>query len=195
MDTRLGIDLIVLTVAATVWIAAEGCLILKDRARNKGKTGIDNRSRAYNTISLLTGIGSAAIISGIPVFRFTNSRTSILLWIGIATMCIGFFLRHWAIRVLGRSFRTTVELDEGQRLIQNGPYKWIRHPSYSGIILFCIGYGLVAQNWLSLILVVLLPTIALVYRINIEEKALLNGIGEEYEAYQKKTKKLLPGVW
>jgi protein-S-isoprenylcysteine O-methyltransferase Ste14 len=86
-------------------------------------------------------------------------------------------------------------VEESQKIVQKGPYKWIRHPSYSGIILFCIGYGLAVQNWLSLIIAILLPTIALLYRIKIEEEALVKGIGTEYEAYQKKTKKLIPGIW
>jgi protein-S-isoprenylcysteine O-methyltransferase Ste14 len=63
------------------------------------------------------------------------------------------------------------------------------------MILFCIGYGLLAQNWLSLIVAVLFPTVSLLYRINIEEAALKQGIGAEYEEYQKETKKLIPMIW
>jgi protein-S-isoprenylcysteine O-methyltransferase Ste14 len=63
------------------------------------------------------------------------------------------------------------------------------------MILFCIGYGLVAQNWLSLIAAVLFPTISLLYRIKIEEAALVQGIGAEYEEYQKETKRLVPMIW
>jgi protein-S-isoprenylcysteine O-methyltransferase Ste14 len=88
-----------------------------------------------------------------------------------------------------------VEVNRGQKVVQKGPYRYIRHPSYSGIILFCLGYGLVAKNWLSLAIAVLLPTASLLYRIKIEEAALAKGIGPDYEAYQKKTKKLLPGIW
>jgi protein-S-isoprenylcysteine O-methyltransferase Ste14 len=63
------------------------------------------------------------------------------------------------------------------------------------MILFCIGYGLVAQNWLSLIAAVLFPTVSLLYRIKIEEAALVQGIGADYEEYKKKTKKLIPLMW
>jgi len=63
------------------------------------------------------------------------------------------------------------------------------------MILFCIGYGLVAQNWLSLIAAVLFPTVSLLYRIKIEEAALVQGIGAEYDEYQKGTKKLIPLIW
>ena len=76
-----------------------------------------------------------------------------------------------------------------------GPYRYIRHPSYSGMILFCIGYGLLAQNWLSLVVAIVLPTVALLYRITIEEAAMAQGIGTEYQQYQKETKKLIPVIW
>jgi protein-S-isoprenylcysteine O-methyltransferase Ste14 len=63
------------------------------------------------------------------------------------------------------------------------------------MILFCIGYGLVAQNWLSLVVAVVLPTVSLLHRIMIEEAAMLQGIGTEYQEYQKKTKRLIPMIW
>ena len=188
------LDIIILIIATVVWIAAEVFLVLRDNVHEKGKTTIDRTTRNYNFISLLIAISLAAIISWIPVFQF-NRRTSIVFWIGILILCLGLFLRYWSINVLGKYFRTTVELEKGQKVIQKGPYKWIRHPSYSGIILFCIGYGLAVQNWLSLIIAISLPTIALLYRIKIEEEALVKGIGTDYEAYQKKTKKLIPGIW
>lgn len=188
------LDIIILIIATVVWITAEVYLVLRDNVHGKGKTTIDRTTRNYNFISLIIAISLAAIISWIPVFQF-NQRTSIVFWIGILILFLGLFLRYWSINILGKYFRTTVEIEKGQKVIQKGPYKWIRHPSYSGIILFCIGYGLAVQNWLSLIIAVSLPTIAILYRIKIEEEALVQGIGLEYEAYQMKTKKLIPGIW
>jgi protein-S-isoprenylcysteine O-methyltransferase Ste14 len=71
----------------------------------------------------------------------------------------------------------------------------VRHPSYSGLILFCIGYGIALQNWLSLAIAVLIPLVSLLYRIQIEEKVLLLTLGIEYENYKSKTKKLIPWIW
>ena len=96
---------------------------------------------------------------------------------------------------MGKYFRTTIELEKGQKVVQEGPYKYLRHPSYPGIILFFIGYGLLSKNWLSLAIAVCLPTLSLVSRIQIEEVALAEGLGAEYTAYQKKTKKLVLGIW
>jgi protein-S-isoprenylcysteine O-methyltransferase Ste14 len=191
----MNIEILILIIASAIWIFAEVYLVFRDNIRGKGKTTIDRRTRNYNFISLIIAISSAAIISWIPLFQFNRRGTSIVFWIGILIICLGLFLRYWSIHILGKYFSTTVELEESQKIIQKGPYKWIRHPSYSGIILFCIGYGLAVQNWLSLIIAISLPTIALLYRIKIEEETLVKGIGTEYEVYQKKTKKLIPGIW
>ena len=191
----MNLKLTILILSAVVWIAAEAYLILKDSKQGKGKTKIDRRTRNYNIISIEIALIFAPIISWLPIFSFCNIETSILLLIGIIVQCLGFFLRHWSIIVLGKYFRTTIEIEKGQKVVQKGPYKYIRHPSYSGIILFFIGYGFITQNWLSLIIAVLLPTISLLYRIRIEEIALVKEIGNEYKIYKMKTKKLIPGIW
>jgi len=187
--------IITLTIAALVWIASEAFLILKDKAEGKGKVGIDQKTRNYNTISTIIALTLSPIIGSFSVFEFSSIKIRALFWAGIVVMFSGFFLRHWSISILGNYFRTTIELEKGQKVIQNGPYKYIRHPAYSGIILFFIGYGLTASNWLSIIIAVILPTISLLYRIRIEEVALENGLGIEYKNYQEKTKKIIPGIW
>ena len=191
----MNFEIIILIIASTIWIFAEVYLVLRDNSRGKGKTTIDRRTRNYNFISLIIAISCAALVSWIPLFQFNRRGTSVVFWIGIIIIVLGLFLRYWSINILGKYFRTTVEVEESQKIVEKGPYKFIRHPSYSGIILFCIGYGLAVQNWLSLIIAISLPTIALLYRIKIEEEALVKGIGNDYEAYQKKTKKLIPGIW
>lgn len=191
----MNFEILILIIASTIWIFAEVYLVLRDNSRGKGKTTIDRRTRNYNFFSLIIAISCAALVSWIPLFQFNRRGTSVVFWIGIIIIVLGLFLRYWSINILGKYFRTTVEVEESQKIVQKGPYKFIRHPSYSGIILFCIGYGLAVQNWLSLIIAISLPTIALLYRIKIEEEALVKGIGTDYEAYQKKTKKLIPGIW
>lgn len=191
----MKLKIIVSIVAAVVWIAVEAYLIRRDRVSGKGTTTLDRRTRNYNTISLELALCLSPIICWLPALRFAGFQTPFVFWAGIVTMCIGFLLRHWSIYVLGKYFRTTVELEKDHKVVRTGPYRYIRHPSYSGMILFCIGYGLVAQNWLSLIAAVLFPTVSLLYRIRIEEAALVQGMGAEYEEYEKKTKRLIPMIW
>jgi protein-S-isoprenylcysteine O-methyltransferase Ste14 len=189
------LDLIVQIAAMVLWLAAEAYLILRDRAHGKGKREIDRRTRNFNTIATVVALALAPIANLVPVLRFDVPGATVVFWIGTIVTALGFILRHWSIIVLGRYFRTTIELEKGQKVIQKGPYKYIRHPSYAGIVLFFVGYGLLSKNWLSLLAAVCLPTVSLVYRIRIEEVALAEGLGAEYAAYQGKTKKLIPGIW
>ena len=189
------ISIVILIIAATVFQIIEGSLILRDRINAKGTTKFDQKTRLFNIVLTEFAIFSPLFSILIPILQFDNKDITIITFIGTSIICLGFILRYWSIIILGKYFRTTVEIDEGQKIIQKGPYKFIRHPSYSGMILFYIGYGLVSQNWLSLILTVILPTSALLYRINVEEKAFIEELGVEYQNYKSKTKKLIPGIW
>jgi protein-S-isoprenylcysteine O-methyltransferase Ste14 len=187
-------EIIIIGCVSAVWMGGEAYLLARDRVRGKGSTAIDRRSRAFNTLSLVLGLAAAFAFSWITLFRW-DPDSPILYWTGIGVCGLGMALRYWSIAVLGRHFRTTVEWEKNQRVVTRGPYRFIRHPSYSGILLFCLGYGAALQNWISLILAFGLPLAALLYRISIEEKALLAGLGEDYRRYREHTKKLIPGVW
>ena len=188
----MNINAYILIITALIWIIIEGGLILRDRFNAKGTTRIDRMTRLFNTISIVIAIDSPVLSILFPMLRFGSAESLIIILTGTLLICLGFFLRYWSIIILGRYFRTTVEIEKGQKVIQKGPYRFIRHPSYSGIILFFIGYGLVSQNWLSLAFSVVLPAAALLFRINVEEKAFVKEVGTEYKKYQSRTKKLIP---
>jgi protein-S-isoprenylcysteine O-methyltransferase Ste14 len=191
----MTIYILLLILIPTIWVAFEIGLVIRDNSRGKGKTAIDKGTRYFNFISITVGITAAAILNGFSKFFFPGGRTSTIFFIGIAIMLIGMALRFWSVFTLGRSFRTTIETDKDQKVVRNGPYKFVRHPSYSGWLLMCCGYGIAVQNWLSLLAAVILPLVALLYRIRIEETALLSSFGSEYVEYQRHTKKLIPWVW
>jgi protein-S-isoprenylcysteine O-methyltransferase Ste14 len=112
----------------------------------------------------------------------------IVMWLGLA-------IRVWTIAALGRAFRTSVEVDPGQAVVSTGPYRWVRHPSYGGLVLIVIGCGLAADNWLALAICTMLPLPALLRRIYVEEGELTRVLGDRYRAYQAHTKRLIPGLW
>jgi protein-S-isoprenylcysteine O-methyltransferase Ste14 len=188
-------NVIVLIIAAAVWLSIEGLLLLRDRTRSKGSTKIDRLTRLFNIITVALAVCSPLLLFILPTLRFAAAELPAVTWIGTVVVGLGLFLRYWSIIVLGVHFRTTVELDPDQPIVRKGPYRFIRHPSYSGIILFCSGYGLVSQHWLAFAIAVVLPTAALLYRIKVEEAAFVREMGEAYQAYQSKTKKLIPGIW
>jgi protein-S-isoprenylcysteine O-methyltransferase Ste14 len=110
------------------------------------------------------------------------------MWLGLA-------IRIWAIAALGRAFRTTVAVDPGRAVVAGGPYRWVRHPSYSGLLLIVTGFGLAAGNWLAPAVCALLPLPALPWRIHVEEAELTVVLGERYRADKAHTTRLIPGVW
>jgi protein-S-isoprenylcysteine O-methyltransferase Ste14 len=191
----MTLNIVVLVFISTIWIGFEIWLVIRDAARGKGKTVIDKGTRYFNFIAIWAGITGAAILNGSSKFFFPGGRTSAGFFLGIAIMLIGMALRFWSVFTLGVSFRTTVETHGDQKMVSHGPYKLLRHPSYSGLILICCGFGLALQNWLSLLVVVMLPLSALLYRIHVEEAALVSSFGPDYIEYQGHTKKIVPWVW
>jgi protein-S-isoprenylcysteine O-methyltransferase Ste14 len=184
-----------LILIPTIWAAFEVGLVIRDNARGKGKTTKDKGTRSFNFIAIILGLTSAASLNVLSSFYVPGGRAGTGFFIGIAIMVIGMVIRFWSVFTLGKAFRTTIETDQDQKVISNGPYKLVRHPSYSGWLLMCCGYGIALQNWLSLLVAVLFPLIAFLVRIHVEEAALVSSFGSEYVAYQSRTKKLIPWVW
>jgi protein-S-isoprenylcysteine O-methyltransferase Ste14 len=191
----MTIYIILLVLIPTVWMALEIWLVIRDASHGRGKTSADRGTRSFNFIAILAGIGIAALLNGISRFFFPGGRSITVFIIGIALMLAGMALRFWAVATLGTAFRTTIETHQDQKVVESGPYRLVRHPSYSGSLLICLGYGIALQNWLSLLAAVGLPLIALLYRIKAEEVELSTALGAEYVEYQKRTKKLIPWVW
>jgi protein-S-isoprenylcysteine O-methyltransferase len=108
-------------------------------------------------------------------------------------MLAGLLLRWYAIAVLGSAFTVKVGIRPDQRVSQRGPYRWVRHPSYTGSLLTIVGILLCCTNLLSL-LAVALPVAGYVYRIRVEERALVASLGDAYRAYMRKTRRLIPFV-
>lgn len=191
----MGIHTRFIIFISALWIAFEISLVIRDRLQGKGRTDKDQGTRYINFIAITVAMIAAGRLDGISKFWFPGGRTLAVFWLGFAILLSGALLRVWSIVILGSSFRTTVEVSDNQHVVQRGPYKIVRHPSYSGALLMCCGYGIAEQNWLSLAIAIGLPLIAFLYRISVEETALVSGIGPEYQEYQKHTKKLIPGIW
>jgi protein-S-isoprenylcysteine O-methyltransferase len=118
-----------------------------------------------------------------------------LTWIGVAIMIVGIAYRLNAIKVLGEFFTATVQIQGEHQLIETGPYRRIRHPSYLGLLILALGDGVALANWIALALCATLPLIALMRRIHIEEDALREHFGPVYEEYRDRTWRLVPYLY
>jgi protein-S-isoprenylcysteine O-methyltransferase Ste14 len=116
-----------------------------------------------------------------------------LQYIGLALLGGGIALREWAIMVLGRHFSVVVAIEENHQLITQPPYRWLRHPAYTGGFVAMLGLHLALGSWGSALLMSLLLLPAFLYRIHVEEQALLSVFGPTYQAYRQQTWRLFPG--
>lgn len=117
------------------------------------------------------------------------------LWAGAALALDGVALRVWSVATLGRYFTYVVKVTEDQPVIEAGPYRLLRHPSYAGALLTAIGIGLSLRFALAPLIVGVVQFIAYSVRMGVEERALAEGIGEPYRAYMRRTKRIVPYVW
>ncbi len=115
--------------------------------------------------------------------------------LGAALVLVGVALRQWAARTLGRSFTRSVLIREGHRVITAGPYRFVRHPGYAGVLVSQVGLALTLGNWLSVVLMVTGFFLAHVPRITAEEAVLESSLGQPYRDYERTRKRLIPGVW
>src|SRR5712691_6276932 len=149
---------------------------------------------SLNLIVVLWWIGIAMDFSLsllLPQAAMSWKRTS-LFFVGICLMLLGIVLRWYSAAVLGKYFTFDVAIQSGQNLVEMGPYRYIRHPSYSGALLTLFGFGLALGNGAGLAAGLSCLGFAYAYRIPIEEDALASALGEAYEQYMKRTWRLVP---
>jgi len=115
--------------------------------------------------------------------------------VGVAIFIGGSILRWYSIIHLGRFFTVNVSIAADHQLVETGPYRLVRHPSYTGVLLAFLGFGMVRRNWLTVMLLILGIGLAFLYRIHVEERVLLEAFGERYRAYMERTKRLIPMLY
>ena len=114
---------------------------------------------------------------------------------GIALIAAGLALRIWSIATLGRFFQYQIQVQSGHRVVTGGPYRYVRHPSYTGIALVLVGIALACDDVWSLAAVAVLGGAGLWVRIRAEERQLTEALGADYERFAAGRKRLVPGVW
>ncbi len=125
----------------------------------------------------------------------TLPRKELCAAAGVILFFLGLILRWSAIIVLGRFFTVDVQIAPDHELVQAGPFRLLRHPSYTGVLLAFAGFGLSLANWAALLVLIVPITAAFIRRMNVEEEALRAALGTPYLEYMARTKRLLPGIY
>ena len=138
-------------------------------------------------------MGAAFYASRLDAGSLDGHRDALRLT-AMGMMIAGMLFRWTAIRTLGRFFTVDVTVHEGHVVVDSGPYRLVRHPSYTGLLLAFAGLGLSFQNWISIVALLLPVSLAFLSRIAQEERVLREALGQPYLDYCARTKRLLPGL-
>lgn len=181
-------------VSIYCWFALEIGLLVRDLMRRKARLGRDRGTRAIVALSLAGSIFIGILVRArmpaldTPAPEAFAAAGIVVIWVGLA-------VRVWAVLTLGGSFSTFVQVDTGQAVVTHGPYRWVRHPSYTGLLLIALGFGLGAGNWLSLVVCAVVPPLGMLPRMAVEESEMTRVLGDQYRSYQRATHRLMPGLW
>jgi len=171
---------------------SEVALGIRKRSRDDSVDADDSSLRVL-WITIMLAMSAAIFVS----YRVPTAAIGgpVAPWAGGILFALGLVLRWYSIVYLGRFFTVNVAIHSQHEIIDTGPYRLIRHPSYTGALLAFLGLSLCMANWLSLA-IVMLPTLwAFLRRIGTEESALASALGAPYTRYMGRTKRLAPFIY
>ena len=179
--------------AVAVWAVFEFVMRVRQRLRASGHAAWD-----ASALALVPCLAAAVVAAQVLGRRGGLPWPGGLVWpvvVGLALIAAGIALRAWSIAALGRLFQYQIQIQPGHQVVTGGPYRYVRHPSYTGIALVLAGIALACDDVWSLAVVALLGGAGLAVRIHAEERQLAEALGGEYERFASGRKRLVPGVW
>jgi protein-S-isoprenylcysteine O-methyltransferase Ste14 len=176
------------------WTASEICLAVVTRTRKNGGKVRDRGSFIVMWAVIVAAIFTAEFMGRmVPATSFAGAHR--LRSAAAVVLIAGLLVRWTAILSLGKAFSANVAIRPTQTIYQSGLYRYLRHPSYSGLLLVFLSIALHERNWLAAAVVLAPTTAAVLYRIHVEEAALQEAFGAEYATYSQTTRRLIPGVY
>ena len=128
--------------------------------------------------------------------RYPDSvKWDMISTVTLLVMIFGFILRAWAVHALGKYFTMHLSILDDHKLIQNGPYKYIRHPAYASAFMTYVGTTVFLHAWYSFMLALIVLPAAWIRRIYVEEDLLFSRFGDRYTFFCMSVKRAIPHVW
>jgi protein-S-isoprenylcysteine O-methyltransferase len=176
------------------YLGSELLLTLTRRSRSRTGTAQDQSTLSVLWLVIMVSVAAGVLVAPWwPAAALPDAR--LLTIASVLLFVIGLVLRWWAIVTLGRFFTVDVTIEKDHELVERGPFRIVRHPSYSGVLLAFLGFALSLRNWAALVVVLLPILVAFIYRMNVEERALSRALGSSYTEYMRRTKRLVPFVY
>jgi len=177
-----------------IYLVSEILLTLTRRSRTKTGTKQDRSTLGIIWLVIAVSVTAGVFIAlNFPAAGLPHRR--MFAAAGVVLFVVGLILRWWAIITLGRFFTVDVTIEKDHELVERGPFRIVRHPSYTGVLLAFVGLALSLRNWAALLVILLPIGAAFIYRMNVEEDALLRALGLRYAEYMKRTKRIVPFVY
>jgi protein-S-isoprenylcysteine O-methyltransferase Ste14 len=178
-----------------LWLLAEVVLQTLQYRRGGHARTTEWRSLGMIVICIFAGNVLARLTVGYARPLALHIPLVVVFLVAIPILWLGVGFRLWAMRTLGRFFRGVVHVQHDHQVVRHGPYRLIRHPSYTGVLVAILGISLLFNNILAMILFVGCTFAGILYRIRVEERVLTQSLGVEYTDYSASTARLVPGVW
>lgn len=178
-----------LMVFCAIIVLSQPEMTVSDAQKQRNTDGL-------SVLAILVAAAVAQIGAVLEWAYWRDAPRATASWVvaGAACLVIGTALRLWAIATLGRFFTATVQCQDGQEVISDGPFRWVRHPSYLGAYLGVVGSAVLLQAPVSAAIGSVSLGLAYAYRIHVEEKTLVCEL-EGYRDYQARTARIVPVVW
>lgn len=182
------------SVLGLVYLLSEFGIALNRRADAKRSRPADNGSLGLLWLVIGLGVAASFVAAGsLPAARMGNPLAVRVM--GVAIFVAGLAIRWYSIAQLGRFFTVNVAIAADHRLIETGPYRLVRHPSYTGALMAFVGLALCLANWASLAVMIVPVFLVFRRRMQIEEAALLQAFGDQYRNYMSRTRRLIPAIY
>jgi protein-S-isoprenylcysteine O-methyltransferase Ste14 len=188
----MDLGIVIMTVSL-VWLGSEVIL-----ARMKHSLATDERSDKYSLRVLWTTIAASVTVGvfvGTLHIGSTGWGSRVFPIAGIVMIVLGLLLRWIAILSLKRQFTVDVAIRKDHQIVRDGIYRFVRHPAYAGSLLSFFGLGFCFANVICFVITFFPICAAFLYRIRVEERALIAAFGDDYSRYAQSTKRLIPGVF
>jgi protein-S-isoprenylcysteine O-methyltransferase Ste14 len=176
------------------WVALEVAIAVGTRARRAKANIQDQGTQVLLWVVIILSLTASGWMRHLKLADMHLAES----WLRPATVALlaaGLVVRVTAILTLGKWFTANVATHASQTIQRAGLYRVVRHPSYLGMEIIFLAIGLHAHDWACLAAAFIPPTLAVLFRIHVEEAALLGAFGEEYADYMRTTKRLIPGVY
>jgi protein-S-isoprenylcysteine O-methyltransferase Ste14 len=183
---------VTITISA-IWLSSEIMLSFLKRAKITDKR-VSKSSFRFIWIVIALSV-SAGVFSGYHSFGRYDGDSVLFPLIGVTLMVCGIVVRWIAIFTLRRQFNVDVVITRGHRLVKEGIYRRLRHPAYAGSLLSFLGLGLTFANYISILTIFVPIGLVFLYRIQVEEQALIDNFGDEYLTYRAASKRLIPFIY